>query len=42
MISGELFALNVTRAVARRLGVSGDLPTWAVEDHLEEVVAASS
>lgn len=42
MVSGELFVLKVTRAVARRLGVGGDLPTWAVEDHSDEIVAASS
>lgn len=40
--SGELLVLNLTRAVARRVGACGELPTRAIEDHLDELVAASS
>lgn len=40
--SGELLVSNFTCAVARRIGACGELPTWAREDHLDELVAASS
>ena len=39
---GEPCFLKCTRAVTRRLGYSIFLPTWAEEDHWEDIALASS